>query len=92
MVNSMGVSSKSTQEEGPRRRGRLSHKGCWRSHTQNLYLHVVLQAVLQGMGLHEEAVVSLRTPQATWSNKMDPEVALPWRSSAELSTVMFPWS
>lgn len=48
-INSAGVLSKGHMREGPGKLGRLTHKGFRGSHTRNLYLHVTLWALIQGM-------------------------------------------
>lgn len=66
----------------------VNHKGCWQSHIRNLTytcdsVGFCLRHVLTWQGR-----VNLRSPQATWPNKIDAEAAtLPWGSSVKLSTL-----
>lgn len=62
------------------------HKGCWGSHVRDFHLLVTLWAIIQGMHLHGASVSILRSLQATWTNKMDVKVAIPWNSLVKFLT------
>ena len=49
----------------------LTPKGRWGSHLWNLHLLVTLLAAVWGTRLYEGAGVSLKSPQATWPNRMN---------------------
>lgn len=67
----------------------VDHESHWRHHIRGMYLFVTLQAVFQGMIVHEGISVSLRPLQPTWPKKMDAKAAILWNSFAISSIVLF---